>query len=157
MLLTPEPVWRSAQLVGVSGYRMSLTYELNPLAWTTIHVRDASGLSTSTTADPKTGRLASTVDEQGRTVQYRYDDRGLLTQVQGPFSAGGTARAAGDGIVTTTEYDMVRVHGRDEAMSGLRALVYSRPQFAGTVTGEFWAAAPSDGGLSGAWHGRPSG
>ena len=26
-----------------------------------------------------------------------------------------------------------------------------------SVTGEFWAAAPSDGGLSGAWHGRPSG
>ena len=151
-----EPVTSRVRLVGASGYRMSLSYDLNPLAWTTVQVRDASGLSTSAAGDPKTGQLASTVDAQGRTVRYEYDDRGLVVQVKGPFTGGGTARAAGDGIVTTTEYDMVRVDGRDQAMSGLRALVYSRSQFAGTATGEFWEAAPGEGGLSGAWEGRPS-
>ena len=153
---TGEPVTSRVRLVGAAGYRMSLTYDLNPLAWSTVRVRDASGLSTSTTADPKTGQLARSVDAEGRAVRYEYDDRGLVVQIKGPFAGGGATRAAGDGIVTTTEYDTERVDGRDQAMSGLRAQVYAKPQFAGTASGEYWEAAPNEGGLSAAWQGRPT-
>ena len=149
-------VTASVRLANTAPYRLAMTYELNPQEWTTISARDAGSLSKSTEVDPKTGRLAQTLDEQGRAYRYEYDDRGLVTTTKGPFLGGQGARAAGDGIVTTSEYDTRRVNGQDQALVGLRAQVYSKVQFGGDVASEFWAAKPSDGGLSGAWAGRPA-
>ena len=154
---TGSPVTSRVRLVGTPGYAMGLTYELDPVQWVTLATRDAAGLSMQTQADPATGRLTSSVDALGRAVRYEYDDRGLVVQMRGPFTGGGGARAAGDGMVTTTAYDTRRVAGVDRALTGLRAQVYSKPQFGGDVSAEFWEAAPNEGGLSAAWTDRPEG
>ena len=148
-----DPVTSSVRQVDSGAYRMGLTYELDPLQWTTSTARDASGLSMSTRADAKTGQLAASIDAQGRAVRYEYDDRGLAVRIKGPFTAG-AGRAAGDGIITTTSYDTARVDGTERALSGLRAQVYSKSQFGGSVSAEFWESAPGEGGLSAAWSGR---
>ena len=154
---TGDPATSRVRLVGTPGYAMSLTYDLDPVQWVTLSTRDAAGLSMQAQADPRTGRLARSVDAMGRAVRYEYDDRGLVTQIKGPFTAGSGTRVAGDGMVTTTEYDTQRVNGVDRALAGLRAQVYSKAQFAGDVSAEFWEAAPGEGGISAAWSGRPEG
>ena len=154
---TGDPVTSRVRLVGTPGYAMGLTYELDPVQWVTLSTRDAAGLSMQTQADPATGRLARSVDALGRAVRYVYDDRGLVVQLKGPFAGGGGARANGDGMVTATDYDTRRVNGVDQALAGLRAQVYSKPQFGGDVSAEFWEAAPGEGGLSAAWTDRTEG
>jgi RHS repeat-associated protein len=147
---TGEPLTTRVRQVDAGTYRMSLTYRVDPLQFTTITARDAAGLSIATQADPKTGQLESSTDAQGRAVRYQYDDRGLVTKVAGPF-------AAGQGVVTTNQYDTVRQNGADRAMSGLRVQAYSKASFAGEATSEFWESVPNSGGLSAAWSGRSSG
>ncbi|MFM9135262.1 MAG: RHS repeat-associated core domain-containing protein, partial [bacterium] len=151
---TGEPLTARVRQVEAGPYRMGITYQVDPLQFTTISARDAAGLSIATRADARTGRLASSIDAQGRAVRYEYDDRGLVVKVKGPFTAGSGTRAAGDGTVTTNEYDTVREAGADRAMSGLRAQVYSKAQFGGDVSAEFWEAVPGQGGLSASWSGR---
>ncbi len=146
---TGEPLTTRVRQVDAGPYRMSLTYRVDPLQFTTITARDAAGLSVATQADPKTGQLESSTDAQGRAVRFQYNDRGLVAKVAGPFTAG-------QGVVTTNQYDTERQNGADRAMSGLRVQVYSKARFAGEAASEFWESAPNSGGLSAAWSGRSS-
>lgn len=149
-----DPLTSRVRQVNEGPYRMSVTYQVDPLKFTTISARDAAGLSIATKADPKTGRLSTSIDAQGRAVRYEYDDRGLVVQVKGPFVSGTGTRARGEGMVTTNSYDTERVGPTDRDLSGLRVQSYSKAQFAGTVTSEFWESAPNGGGLSAGWSGR---
>lgn len=138
---------------GEGGYRLTQTDYLDPVTWQGIARRDAAGLTM--TRDPAAnGRVAWAVSPEGLATRYEYNDLGVVTQTQGPFTGSPRARAAGDSPVMTTVYDATIEGTQATPWAGLRAQVYPQPQFAGAASAEYWAANRERGGLSYSWQGR---
>ena len=138
---------------GEGGYRLTTTYYLDPVTWRAIAQRDASGLTMM--LDPAAnGRVEWAVSPEGLATRYDYNDLGVVTQTQGPFTGSPRARAAGDSPVMTTVYDATIEGTKATPWAGLRAQVYPQPQFAGAASAEYWAANRERGGLSYSWQGR---
>lgn len=129
-----------------SDYRLTETTRLDPVTWQVLDSTDASGLRLRLRADDE-GAATSTVDAIGRSTRYEYNDLGLVTTTMGPFAGSG-------GPSTTLDYDTARVNGSDKPLNGLRAQVYSKDSYAGTVEPEFWPADYSRSGLSASWSNR---
>lgn len=132
------------------GYNISREKRLDPITWQAIRITAPYGLDTSVDRAANAGEVTSAVDPLGRVTQYSYDELGQVTSVEGPVMGGGA------GPETSTDYDTERVSGRDQALAGMRAQVYQRDGYAGSVSAEFWEADYTRGGLSYAWSGRGS-
>lgn len=130
------------------GYDLQRVKTLDPIAWQPLRITAPYGLDTSVDRSARSGQTSSAVDPVGRTTSYRYDELGQVTSVEGPVTG------SGDGPVTSSDYDTKKDGGRDVALSGLRAQVYSRDSYGGAVTAEFWESDYTRGGLSYAWSGR---
>lgn len=133
-----------------SGYDVSREKRLDPITWQPIRITAPYGLDTSVDRAANSGQLESAVDPLGRVTQYTYDELGQVTSVEGPVMGGGA------GSVTSTDYDTERVRGRDQALAGMRAQVYDRDGYAGSVSAEFWEADYTRSGLAYSWTGRGS-
>ncbi len=132
------------------GYDLSREKLLDPTTWQSLRVTAPYGLDTSVNRNARSGQLQSAVDAVGRRTTYTYDELGQVVTTAGPVNSG----AAGPEY--TTNYDTERVDGRDKALSGLRAQVYTGDGYRGAVTAEFWEADYTRGALSYAWSGRGS-
>ena len=132
------------------GYELEREKLFDPITWQLLRVTAPYGLDASIQRDAATGQLTSAVDPIGRRTTYTYDELGQVTATAGPVSGGA------QGSETTMNYDTERVDGRDRALSGLRAQVYDRDDYGGTVSAEFWEADYTRGGLSYSWSGRGS-
>lgn len=131
-----------------ASYDLEHLKQLDPNTWQPLRVTAPYGMDTSVDRSGRSGQTSSAVDPVGRTTTYSYDELGQVTSVEGPVTSGA------QGPVTTSDYDTSREGGRDVALSGLRAQVYSRDAYGGAVSAEFWESDYTRGGLSYSWTGR---
>ena len=138
--------------ITTSGTGSYATYQesaYDPQMLTPVRVRDSAGLEISRPADATQGQVRSSKDVADRVTKFTYNDLGLVTKTEGPVTSG-------TGMVLERQYDTEYVNGEDRPLTGLRALTYTRDQFGGAATAEFWRSAYNRSALSAEWSGRGS-
>lgn len=136
------------------GYTLSRREWLDPTTWQSMRTQDRTGLGTRMQGDLVDAGTQATVDEQGRIQRITRDELGRTVGTAGP-----SAKATGtnpDVPVSTTDYDVDRVGGKDRRLVGLRAQEFPVDSLRGRPESVFWEVQPGRDGLAYRWSGRPS-
>jgi RHS repeat-associated protein len=136
------------------GYSLARREWIDPATWQSLRSQDRTGLGTRMQGDLVDEGTQSTVDAQGRIQRITRDQLGRPTATAGP-----STKATGsnpEAPVTTTDYDVDRVGGKDLRLAGLRAQEFPGDGLRGRPESVFWEVPRGRDGLAYRWSGRPS-
>lgn len=136
------------------GYSLARREWIDPATWQSLRSQDRTGLGTRMQGDLVDEGTQSTVDAQGRIQRITRDQLGRPTATAGP-----STKATGvnpEAPVTTTDYDVDRVGGKDLRLAGLRAQEFPSDGLRGRPESAFWEVPRGRDGLAYRWSGRPS-